>query len=91
MIVHILFAMGQDRLSKEESGELLDQQVHVVATTQEIRHSTRKFVRLNRDHLGTEGPLSQAIATWPCHIGRFDFQYDKSFSGDRIFYVDIVD
>ena len=91
MIVHILFAMGQDRLSKEESGELLDQQVHVVATTQEIRHSTRKFVRLTRDHLGTEGPLSQAMSTWPCHIDRFELQYEKAFSGDRIFYAYIAD
>ena len=41
--------MGQDRLSKEESGELLDQRVHVVATTQEIHYSTRNFVQITVD------------------------------------------
>ena len=31
--VQILLTMGQDRLSKEEVGELLDQRVHVATTT----------------------------------------------------------
>ena len=36
MIIQILLAMGQDRISKEESGKLLDQRVHMVATNQDI-------------------------------------------------------
>ena len=83
--------MGQDRISKEESGKLLDQQVHMVATDQDIRHSTLNVVQLTRDHLGMVVTLSQEMAKWPCHIDRFDLQYDKSFSGDRIFYAYIVD
>ena len=40
MRVQFLLTMVQDRLSKEEVGKLLDQCVHVVATTQEICHIT---------------------------------------------------
>ena len=63
MRVQVLLDMGQDRLSREEAGELLNQHVHVVATTQEVRHSIRKFVCLTVDYLGTEGTLSRAITT----------------------------
>ena len=49
---------------KKETGELLDQRVHVVTTTQEIHHRTRNFVYLPGDYLGDEGPLSQAMAIW---------------------------
>ena len=31
---------------KKEAGEILDQRVHVLTSTQELRHSTRKFVKL---------------------------------------------
>ena len=58
---------------------------------QEIPHSTLNFVQLTRDHLRTKGTLSQEMETWPCHIDRFELQYDKAFAGDRIFYADIVD
>ena len=91
MIVQVLLAMSQDRLSKEESVELIYQQVHVVATTQEILHSTQNLVRPTRDHLGTEGTLSQAMATWTRQIDHFERQYDKDFKGDRLFGKDIVD
>ena len=63
MIVQVLLAMCQDRLSQDEAGKLLDQRVHVVDMAQELRHSTRKFVRLTGDCLGTEGPPSRAMAT----------------------------
>ena len=49
--------MGQDRLSKDKSGEFLDQHVHVVATTQELCHITRNFVQITRDDLRAEVPL----------------------------------
>ena len=74
MKVQVIIAMGQDRLSKDKSGELLDQCVYVVAMTQDPRHSTRKYVRLTRDYLGTEGPLLRVMATWPSHIDRFKRQ-----------------
>ena len=40
MRVQVLLAMGQDQISKEEVGEILDQQFYVVATTQEFHHVT---------------------------------------------------
>ena len=49
MQVQELLAMVQERLSKDEAGNILDQRVHVVATTQELRHSTQNLVRLTRD------------------------------------------
>ena len=39
--------MVQKQLSKEEAGKLLDHQVNVVATTQEIHHSIQNVVQLN--------------------------------------------
>ena len=91
MRVQVLLTMGQDRLSKDKAGELLDQHVHVVKTNQELCHSTRNFVQITKDYLGAEGPLSRAMATWPLHIDRLGRQYDKSFAGHRIFGADIVD
>ena len=78
-MVQVLIAIGQDRISKEEAGELLDQRIQVVPTTQELRHNTRNFVWLTGDYLGTEGPISRAMEKWPCRIDRFERQYDKSF------------
>ena len=63
MRFQVLLAMGQYLLPKDKAGELLDQHVNLVATTQEIRHITRNFVRLNGDYFRTEGPLSRAMAT----------------------------
>ena len=89
--VQVLLAMGQYLLSKDEAGNILDQQVHMVAMTQELRHSTQNFVRLTEDYLGTEGPLSRAMATYPRHICRSERQYDKVFAGHCLFGTDIVD
>ena len=82
--------MGKDRISKDEAGDLLDQRVHMVTTTCEIRHITRNFVRLTGDYLGMEITLSIAMASWPCHIDRFERKYDKIFSGHRLFGEEIV-
>ena len=43
------------------------------------------------DYLGMGGPLSRAMAIWPCHIYRFERQYEKAFAGHRLFRADIVD
>ena len=59
MRVQVLIAMGQDQLSREEVVNPLYQRVHVVATTQDLRHGTRNFIWLSRDYLGTEGTLFQ--------------------------------
>ena len=56
-MVQVLIFMGQDQLSKEEAGDILDQLSHVVPMTQELRHSTQKLVRLNGDYMGTEGKI----------------------------------
>ena len=63
MRVQVLLEMGQYHLSREEARELLDQWVHIVTTAQDLRHSTRKLVRVAGDYLGDEGPLSQAMDT----------------------------
>ena len=63
MRVQVLIAMGQDQLSKDELGNLLDQRVHMVATTQELRLIPRNSMRLTGDYLGTKGPLSRAMST----------------------------
>ena len=83
--------MFQDQISKEESGDILDQRVHVVTTNQELRHSTRKVVRLTGDYLGPDGPPIQAMGTWYRHIYRFKRQFDKAFARNRLFEAKIVD
>ena len=83
--------MGQEQLPKEEVRYILDQRFHVVTTTQELCHRTRNFVRLTGDYLGTEEPLYGAMETWNHHIGSFENQYDKAFTGDCLFGADIVD
>ena len=71
--------------------ELLDQRFHVVAKPQELRHITQNFVQLTKDYFCTELPLSQAMVTWPCHIGLFERQYNKAIAVDLLFGADIVD
>ena len=83
--------MGQDRLSKEEATELLDQRVHVLTSTQELRHSTRNFVRLAGDYLGEGSPVCIMMASWSHHIDRFERQYDKAFPRDPLFGADLMD
>ena len=91
MRVQVLIAMGQDKISKSKAGNILDQHVHLVVTTQKLRHSTRKFVRLTSDYIGTEGILSKSMATWPRNIYCFECQYNKAFVEHRLFREDIVD
>ena len=83
--------MVQDQLSKEEATELLDQRVHVLMSTQELRHSTRNFVRNAGDYLGEETPVCIMMASWPRHIDRFERQYEKAFSQDPLFGADLMD
>ena len=83
--------MGQDRISKEEDRELLYQRVYVVTTTQELCHITINYVWIAGGYLGTDGPLRQAMSTWPFHIDRFELQFDKDFAGNRLFGSEIVD
>ena len=52
MRIQVLLSMGQDCLSKEEEGELLDHRVHVLTSTQELRHSTRNLFKLVGNYLG---------------------------------------
>ena len=83
--------MGQDRLSKEEATELLDQRVYVLTSTQELRHSTRNFVKLAGDYLGEESPVCILMASWPRHIDRFDRKYEKAFAREPLFGEDLMD
>ena len=83
--------MVQDRLSKEEATALLDQRFQVLTSTQELRHSTRNFVRIAVDYLGEGSPVCIMMASWPRHIDRFERQYDKAFSWDLLFGADLMD
>ena len=77
MRVQLMLKMVQYPLHKEEYGELLDQQVHVITPIQEIWHRTRNFVRVTGDYLGLDGTIGRSMDTWPCHIDRFENQYNK--------------
>ena len=91
MRIQVLLSMVQDRLSKEEATELLDQRVHVLTSTQELRHSMRNFVRLAGYYLGEGSPVCIMMTLWPRHIDRFEWQYDKAFSQDPLFREDLMD
>ena len=71
--------------------ELLDQRVHVLTSTQELRLSTRNYVRLAEDYLGEESPFCVMMALWPRHIDRFERQCDKVFSRDPLFGAYLMD
>ena len=71
MRIQFLLVMGQDCLSKEEAGELLDQRVHVATTIQELLNSTKNFFKIAGDYLGGECTIFFSMAMWLCHIDRF--------------------
>ena len=43
--------MGMDNLSKEEACKLLELRVHVLASTEELRHLMRNFVNIAEEYL----------------------------------------
>ena len=91
MRIQVLLSIGKDLLSKEEAVELLDQRVHVLASTQELRHSTRKFVKLAGDYIGAEIMILLSMETWLPHIVRFKRQYDNASAKDPLFGADLMD
>ena len=60
-------------------------------STQELRHWTRYFVKLAGDFLGVGSPVCFSMASWPRHIDRFKWQYDKAFARDPLFGADLMD
>ena len=91
MQIQVLLSMGQDHLSKEEAGELLDQRFHVLTSTQELCHSMRNFVKIAGDYLREKSPICLSMATWLRHTDRFERQYDKAFARDPLFRADFMD
>ena len=83
--------MVQDRLSKEELGEILDHRVHVLTSTQELRRSTRNLMKLAGNYLGEEIPICLSAGTWPHHDDRFERQYDKAFVRYPLFGAYLMD
>ena len=83
--------MGKDQPLKYEEGKLLDQRVQTFTSTQELRHSTRKFVKLVRDYLGEDSPICLSIGIWTRHIDRFERQFNKAFTRDLLFGADLMD
>ena len=71
--------------------ELLNQRVHILASTQELSNSTRSFVKILGDYLGEEIPIYLSMGTWPCHIYRFERKYKKAFAKDPLFGEDFMD
>ena len=78
-------------MPKEEATELLDQRVHVLTSTQELRCPTRNFVKLPGDYLREGSPIFLLMMSWPRHIYRFERQYEKSFTRDPLFRADLMD
>ena len=62
----------------------------MVTTSQELRHSTKKFMKLVGVYLGEESPLCHSMATWHIHIERLEQQYDKVFSKDPLSGSDLI-
>ena len=91
MRIQVLLLMVQDHLFKEEEGELLEQRVHVVNISQELRHGKKNFVKLLGDYLGEESSLCRSMAIWPRHIDHFERQYIKAFEKDPLFGVYFID
>ena len=91
MQIQVILSMGQDRLSKEDAGTLLDQRVHILTSTQELRHSTRNFMKLAGDYLGEEIQICLSMGSWSRHIDRFEQQYDKAFARDPLFRAELMD
>ena len=54
-------------------------------------HSARNFVKFTGDNLGEESPICLSMGLWPRHIDCFERQYDKAFSRDPLFGVDLMD
>ena len=65
--------------------------VHILTSTQELCHSTRKFVKLEGGYLGEEIPICLSMGMWPRHIDRFKRQYDKALVKDPLFGADLMD
>ena len=62
----------------------------MVTTSQEIWHNTENLVKLSKEYLGEKILLCCSMATFPCHIVCFELKYDKDFSKDPIFRVDVI-
>ena len=63
----------------------------MLTSTQDLRHSTRNFLKLAGDYLGKGSPVCVLMASWPRHIDRFERQYDKAFDRDPLFGADLMD
>ena len=55
--IQVLLSIGQDLLSKKEVGKLLDKRVHILASTQDLRNSTGKYVKLTGDYRACSASL----------------------------------
>ena len=63
----------------------------MLTSTQELRHSTRNFVRLAGDNRGEGSPVCIMMASWRRHIDRFKWKYNKDFSRDPLFGANLMD
>ena len=57
----------------------------MVTTSQELRHSTNKPMKLAVDYLVDERLLCCSMTTRPCYIDRFGRKYNKAFLKDPLF------
>ena len=63
----------------------------MLTSTQELRHSTRNFVKLVGDYLQEGSPVCVVIASWPRHIDCFERQYNKAFARYPLLGADFMD
>ena len=63
----------------------------MLTSTQEPSRSTRNSVKLAVDYLGEGSPVCLSMASCPCHIDRFEQQYEKAFISDPLFGADLMD
>ena len=63
----------------------------MLTSTQELRHSTRNFVKLAGDYLVEGSPVCVMMSFWLRHIDHFKWQYGKNFARDTLFRADLMD
>ena len=63
----------------------------MLSSTQELRHSTRNFVKLAGDYLVEGIHIFISMVLWPCQTDRFERQYNKAFVRYSLFGADLMD
>ena len=74
----------------EESIYLFYHKIQIVASNQELCHSSHNFGWVEGDYLGLDAPLGRSTDKSPFHIGQYERQYNKTFPYHMLFGEDII-